>query len=83
MDVKLTSISYNLDTSSNTTSIIVAMQGFDGRESINTSVSLVSDDVTEGQTLDDLGRKELEAIARTKTAGYITTVPETKQPAEV
>lgn len=73
LEIKVTSIAYNLDqTSSATTDVLVALQGYGAtRESANLSVAITADDLTDGATLDDLSRKDIEVLARKKAAEYI------------
>ena len=73
LEVKVSSIAYNLDqTSSETTSVAVAFQGYNGnRETLNLSVNLTPEDMDEGTGLDDLSRKQIETLARKKGADYI------------
>lgn len=58
MDIKMNSFSYVLDADSNTSAIQVGLSGYKDNESVNVSVQL------DGDGLDDLTRKEIEAKAR-------------------
>lgn len=82
LTIKFDSISYSLDqTSSNTIAIFIALRGYntDG-QSLDASVKLTADDLAEGTTsLDDLSRKQAEALARKKGAGYINPTAKTAE----
>ncbi|MDA5386947.1 hypothetical protein [Loigolactobacillus backii] len=80
LETKVNSIAYNLDAStSETTSVAVSFQGYNNdRETLNLTVNLASTDLTdldEGTALDDLSRKQIEALARQKGANYINPAP--------
>lgn len=78
--VDVDSIAYVLDkASSNTESITIALKGYstENRNNINLSVSLTTDDLDDGVGLDDLSRKQAEALARKKGAGYVNPPVET------
>ncbi len=74
LDVDVDSIAYVLDkTSSDTKSIAIALKGYstENRNNINLSVNLTTDDMDDGVGLDDLSRKQAEALARKKGADYV------------
>lgn len=74
LDVDVDSIAYVLDkASSNTESITIALKGYstENRNNINLSVNLTTDDLNDGVALDDLSRKQAEALARKKGADYV------------
>ena len=84
LDVDVDSIAYVLDkASSNTESIAIALKGYstENRNNINLSVNLTTDDLNDGVGLDDLSRKQAEALARKKGAGYINPTAETAKEA--
>lgn len=87
LDVNVDSIAYVLDkTSSDTKSIAIALKGYstENRNNVNLSVNLTTDDLDDGVGLDDLSRKQAEALARKKGAGYINPTVKTaeKTPAQ-
>lgn len=74
LDVDVDSIAYVLDkASSNTESIAIALKGYstESRNNVNLSVNLTTDDLDDGVGLDDLSRKQAEALARKKGADYV------------
>lgn len=87
LDVDVDSIAYVLDkTSSDTKSIAIALKGYstENRNNINLSVNLTTDDLNDGVALDDLSRKQAEALARKKGADYVNppAEPAKETPAE-
>lgn len=68
MEIKKTALTYNFDNDGNTTSIAVSLSGNDGADYLNANMSVVAADLEEGQTLDDLGAKDITEIARAKLA---------------
>lgn len=85
LDVDVDSIAYVLDkTSSDTKSIAIALKGYstESRNNVNLSVNLTTDDLNDGVGLDDLSRKQAEALARKKGAGYINPTAETGEAAQ-
>lgn len=70
METKVTTISYNLDDQGNAQSITVVIAGYKNKESLSATVIVVDADLAEGKTFDDMTRKEIESIARGKTAAY-------------
>lgn len=84
LDVDVDSIAYVLDkASSNTESIAIALKGYstESRNNVNLSVNLTTDDLDGGVGLDDLSRKQAEALARKKGAGYINPTAKTAEAA--
>lgn len=84
LDVNVDSIAYVLDkASSNTESIAIALKGYstESRNNVNLSVNLTTDDLNDGVGLDDLSRKQAEALARKKGAGYINPTVKTAEAA--
>ncbi|WP_367297596.1 hypothetical protein [Loigolactobacillus coryniformis] len=80
LDVNVDSIAYVLDkTSSDTKSIAIALKGYstENRNNVNLSVNLTPDDLEDGVALDDLSRKQAEALARKKGADYVNPPAET------
>lgn len=74
LDVDVDSIAYVLDkASSDTKSIAIALKGYstENRNNINLSVNLTPDDLEDDVALDDLSRKQAEALARKKGADYV------------
>lgn len=84
LDVDVDSIAYVLDkASSNTESITIALKGYstENRNNVNLSVNLTPDDLEDGVALDDLSRKQAEALARKKGADYVNPPVETAEEA--
>lgn len=62
-----------------TESITIALKGYstENRNNVNLSVNLTPDDLEDGVALDDLSRKQAEALARKKGADYVNPPAET------
>lgn len=72
MDTKINTISYNLDLNGNTTAITVSLAGYEATgESLNGTVIIAPDDLTDGATFDTLTRPQIEKLARAKAVTYI------------
>jgi hypothetical protein len=82
METKVTTISYNLDDAGNAQSITVVISGYENKESLSATVIVVDTDLETGKTFDDLTRKEIESIARGKTATYAQGVNGTIEASE-
>jgi aromatic ring hydroxylase len=80
MDIKMKSIAFNLaDDEASTSSIDLTYQSFGTGEDVgnnmNCNVRLTAKDLTqEGQTLDDLSRKQADAIGRSVAAKWFAVV---------
>ena len=68
MDIKKTALTYNFDGDGNTSSITVSLSDNNGADYLNANMSVVAADLEDGQTLDDLGAKDITKIARAKLA---------------
>ena len=64
--MKLTNIQYNFNEDGATENITVSMQHNESPNYVSASVQLTADDVTDGQTLDDLTRKPISDLAHAK-----------------
>lgn len=68
MDIKKTALTYNFDGDGNTSSITVSLSGNDGADYLNANMSITAEDLTDGQTFDNLTVKDITTIARAKLA---------------
>ena len=67
MELLNTSISYNIDGTGNTSSVIAGLRGeVEGRVTITANVTIYPTDLAEGTTFDDLSKKQLFALATKK-----------------
>lgn len=67
MNLLNTSISYNIDGTGNTSSVIAGIRGaVEGRLTVTANITIYPADLAEGTTLDDLSKKELFALATKK-----------------
>ncbi|WP_050339947.1 hypothetical protein [Lactiplantibacillus pentosus] len=67
MDLLNTSISYNIDGTGNTSSVIAGLRGeVEGRVTITANITIYPTDLAEGTTFDDLSKKQLFALATKK-----------------
>ena len=64
--MKLTNIQYNFNEDGATENITVSMQHNESPNYVSASVQLTANDVTDGQTLDDLTRKQISDLAHAK-----------------
>lgn len=64
--MKLTNIQYNFNEDGTTQSINVSMRFDASPNYVSASVQLTADDVTDGQMLDDLTRKQISDLAHAK-----------------
>lgn len=64
--MKLTNIQYNFNEDGATENITVSMQHNGSPNYVSASVQLTAADVTDGQTLDDLTRKQISDLAHAK-----------------
>lgn len=68
MDIKKTALTYNFDGDGNTSSITVSLSGNDGANYLNANMSVTAEDLTDGQTFDNLTVKDITTIVRKKLA---------------
>lgn len=68
MEIKTTSLEYKFDTDGSTKSIAVSLTGNDGTDYINANMAVTTDDLGDGQTFDDLTKKDITTIAKAKLA---------------
>ncbi|WP_249261166.1 hypothetical protein [Lactiplantibacillus plantarum] len=67
MNLLNTSISYNIDGTGNTSSVIAGIRGeVDGRLTVTANITIYPTDLAEGTTFDDLSKKQLFALATKK-----------------
>ena len=67
MNLLNTSISYNIDGTGNTSSVIAGIRGaVEGRLTVTANITIYPADLAEGTTLDDLSKKQLFALATNK-----------------
>ena len=64
--MKLTNIQYNFNEDGATENITVSMQHNESTNYVSASVQLTAADLTDGQTLDDLTRKQISDLAHAK-----------------
>ena len=64
--MKLTNIQYNFNEDGATENITVSMQHNVSPNYVSASVQLTAADLTDGQTLDDLTRKQISDLAHAK-----------------
>lgn len=71
--IRLTSIQYQFDNSTAKTDSITCSFNVtsDRNEYINGNVTLLAKDLEEGTTLDDLTRKQIETLAKTRFAKLV------------
>lgn len=70
MKINLTGIDYRFDQDDNTTAVLVSFSGYDNSNSINATVELTSNDMTDGKSLDDLTKKQASAKAKEKIKAW-------------
>ena len=68
MNIKKTALTYNFDGDGNTASITVSLSGNEGADYLNANMTVTAEDLTDGQTFDDLTMKDITTIARAKLA---------------
>lgn len=68
MNIKKTALTYNFDGDGNTSSITVSLSGNEGADYLSTNMSVTAEDLTDGQTFDNLTVKDITTIARKKLA---------------
>lgn len=68
MNIKKTNLTYNFDGDGNTSSISVSLSGQDGADYLNANMSVNANDLTDGQTFDDMTMNDITKIARAKLA---------------
>lgn len=75
MELLNTSISYSIDGSGNTTSVIAGIRGeLEGRLTITANITIYPTDLDEGTTFDDLSKKQLFALATKKLPALLPTL---------
>lgn len=76
MIIKVSNISYSFDNNGNTTAISTSLSGNDGSDFVNATVVITNDDL-QGETLDDLNRKQIQEKAHEKFIKLVSVAPET------
>lgn len=75
MELLNTSISYNIDGTGNTSSIIAGLRGeVEGRVTITANVTIYPTDLAKDETFDDLTKKELSKRAMNKIPSIIDSL---------
>lgn len=75
MELLNTSISYNIDGTGNTSSVIVGLRGeVEGRVTITANVTIYPTDLAKDETFDDLTKKELSKRAVDKIPSVIDSL---------
>ncbi|MEN2376444.1 hypothetical protein [Lactiplantibacillus plantarum] len=73
MELLNTSISYNIDELGNTSSVVAGIHGeADGRLKVTANITLYPTDLEQGNTFDDLSKKQLFALASKKLPTVLT-----------
>lgn len=72
MNFVLTNLNYTLDSEGNTTRVTASLQGtVEGKaDYLSSTISMTKEDLPEGSSFDDMTKKQLQALARTKLAAY-------------
>lgn len=70
MKINLTGIDYRFDQEDNTTAVLVSFSGYENSNSLNTTVEITPEDMTENKTLDDLTKKQATAKAKEKIKAW-------------
>jgi len=78
MDINTTRLAYQFGNDGQTESIQIAFNGNMSNNYINATIEIKQDELDNGQSFDDLTKKEIEAIGRKKLSD-ITAVDEEKQ----
>lgn len=75
MELLNTSISYNIDGTGNTSSVIAGLRGeVEGRVTITANVTIYPKDLAKDETFDDLTKKELSKRAADKIPSIISSL---------
>lgn len=74
MNIRMTELSYGIGEDGKTEAATVTFVGSKGRSYLNITIEITVMDVKNGKSLDDLTRKDIEAIARQKVSN-ITRYP--------
>lgn len=80
MEIKITNINYRIDDNGATSAIAATFSGYESSESVNANVELQANMMSEDKTLDDLTRKEIEALSRDRLSELVKV--EKAEPAE-
>lgn len=73
MNLLNTSISYNIDSAGNTTSVIAGIRGeLEGRLTVTANITIYPADLAEGTNFDDLSKKQLFALATKKLPAVLS-----------
>ena len=78
MEINTTRLAYQFDNEGQTESVQIAFNGNMSNNYINATIEIKQDELDNGQSFDDLTKKEIEAIGRKKLAD-MTVVDEEKQ----
>lgn len=68
MDIKTNRLAYQFDDQGNTESVQIAFNGNETPNYINATIQIDKDSLADGQTFDDLSKKEIETLGRKKLA---------------
>lgn len=74
MNIRMTELSYGIGEDGKTEATTVRFVGSEGKNYLNITIEITVLDIEDGKTLDDLTRKDIEAIARQKVSN-ITRYP--------
>lgn len=78
MDINTTRLAYQFDNDGQTESVQIAFNGNMSNNYINATIEIKQDELEDGQSFDDLTKKEIETLGRKKLSD-ITAVDEEKQ----
>lgn len=78
MDIKTNRLAYQFDDQGNTESVQIAFNGNETPNYINATIQIDKDSLADGQTFDDLSKKEIEAIGRKKLSDMTVVDEETQ-----
>lgn len=73
MKIKITGVQYRFDENGDTEKVLVNYATYDGENQLTCQAEILAEDLEEGQTLDDLAKKEFDKVARNKIAGWFTS----------
>lgn len=79
MDIKTTRLAYQFGNDGQTESIQLAFNAILGANYVNATIEIKQDELDNGQSFDDLTKKQIEAIGRKKLADMTAVDEETPE----
>ncbi|MFT8836851.1 VCBS domain-containing protein [Liquorilactobacillus satsumensis] len=70
MEITLNRIAYSFAADGTTQAVSVGLNGSQDNNAVSASIQLTAEDVTDGKTLDDLTKKDFQALAKAKLAKF-------------